>query len=130
VNELAAAEIFALTPVILPDGDRDGIPNVLLEAMAAGLPVVASAVSGIPEVVADGLNGRLVPEGDIEAVAAVLAELISDGPQRDRLGAEGQRRVEGECGWQQAIVPLATLFRRVLAVPETNAAGELEAEVA
>ncbi len=55
------ATLFALACRVADDGDRDGIPNVLVEAMAAGLPVVATAISGIPELVHDGENGLLVP---------------------------------------------------------------------
>ena len=114
IDELAEAQVFALTPVVLADGDRDGIPNVLLEAMAAGLPVVATAVSGIPEVVVDGVNGRLVPEHRPDLTAEVLAELLGDAVQRDRLGAAGQQAARSGWGWEQAIVPLRELLAATL----------------
>jgi glycosyltransferase involved in cell wall biosynthesis len=72
------ADVFALACRITPDGDRDGIPNVMVEAMAAGLPVVSTAVSGIPELVVDGHNGLLVPPDDAEALADALARISKD----------------------------------------------------
>jgi glycosyltransferase involved in cell wall biosynthesis len=110
VCELAAAEVFALAPVVLADGDRDGIPNVLLEAMAVGLPVVASAVSGIPEVVVDGVSGRLVPERRPDRLAEVLAELLASPEERVRLGAAGRERALNEWRWDQTIAPLYDLL--------------------
>jgi glycosyltransferase involved in cell wall biosynthesis len=113
--ELAAAEVFALSPVVLPNGDRDGIPNVLLEAMAAGVPVVASAVSGIPEAIADGVNGRLVAPGRPDLLADVLTELLSDPAQRARLAGAGRRFVSAEWSWSAAVLPLRELLDDALA---------------
>jgi glycosyltransferase involved in cell wall biosynthesis len=120
--ELARAELFALAPVIMPDGDRDGIPNVLLEAMAAGLPVVASAVSGIPEVVTDGLNGRLVSPGRSDLLADALADLLADPAARARLGAVGQSFVRENCSWFQAVLPLRQLLSDALGQPGNRVA--------
>jgi glycosyltransferase involved in cell wall biosynthesis len=108
--ELAAAEVFALTPMVMPDGDRDGIPNVVLEAMAAGVPVIASAISGIPEVIEDGVNGRLVAPRNPSLLADALTELLCDAPQRDRLAAAARRLVDEECAWSRAVVPLRELL--------------------
>jgi glycosyltransferase involved in cell wall biosynthesis len=114
IVELTAAEIFALTPVVLPDGDRDGIPNVLLEAMAVGVPVVASAVSGIPEVVVDGVTGRLVPERSPDHVAAVLHELLADRSAREELAAAGRQHVFAQSRWEQVVIPIRDLLREQL----------------
>jgi glycosyltransferase involved in cell wall biosynthesis len=113
--ELAAAEVFALTPMVMPDGDRDGIPNVVLEAMAAGVPVLASAVSGIPEMIQDGVNGRLVAPRSPGLVADVLAELLGDASQRARLAAAARRFVDEECAWSRAVAPLRDLLGDALA---------------
>ncbi len=116
IEQLAAAEIFALSPVVLPNGDRDGIPNVVLEAMAAGLPVVATAVSGIPEVITDSETGRLVPPRRADLLADALAELLADPATRDRLGAAGQRYVREHATWPGVIPPLLALLTGELAL--------------
>jgi glycosyltransferase involved in cell wall biosynthesis len=85
---LRTAAVFALPCVALQDGRRhDGLPVALLEAMASGLAVVATPVGGIPEVVAHGTNGWLVPPGDGASLAGALAALLADGSMRARLGA-------------------------------------------
>jgi colanic acid/amylovoran biosynthesis glycosyltransferase len=84
---LRQAAIFTL-PCIYPlDGTVDGIPVVLMEAMATGLPVVSTAVSGIPELVRHELDGLLVPEKDFEALADALSRLLGDPALAQRLGA-------------------------------------------
>ncbi len=87
---LAGAGVFALACRVAADGDRDGIPNVLVEAMAAGVPVVSTAVSGIPELVSDGVNGLLVAPEDPDALAAALQRLATDDALRRRLGGAGR----------------------------------------
>ncbi len=80
------ADLFVQSSVVLPDGDRDGIPNSLLEAMASGLAVVASSVAGIPEILTDGRTGLLVPPGDAGALAGALGRLAHDATLRASLG--------------------------------------------
>ena len=84
------ADIFALPPRITEDGDRDGIPNVIVEAMATGLPVVSTAVSGIPELVKHDVTGLLVPPNDPGALAAALQRLLAD-PRHAMLLAHAAR---------------------------------------
>ena len=76
IEAYAGAAVYVQPSRIAADGDRDGIPNVLLEAMAMGLPVVASNVSGIPELVGDGLNGLLVEPDDPPALADAITRLL------------------------------------------------------
>jgi glycosyltransferase involved in cell wall biosynthesis len=83
-------------------GDRDGLPNVVLEAMASGRPVVASAIAAIPSAIEDGDSGLLVPPGDAAALADAVARVASDRALLERMGAAGrlvvERRFElGEC---------------------------------
>jgi glycosyltransferase involved in cell wall biosynthesis len=115
--ELAAAELFALSPVVMPDGDRDGIPNVLLEAMAAGVPVVVSAVSGIPELLTDEINARMVAQGRPDLLAGALAALLSDAEQRSRLATAGRELILANWSWPSAVLPLRELLVDTLTAP-------------
>jgi glycosyltransferase involved in cell wall biosynthesis len=96
VAALGRTDVFALTPRVTDDGDRDGIPNVLVEAMACALPVVTTDVGGVPELVDDGATGLVVPSGSPERVADALAALLASAELRRRLGAAARRRVEDD----------------------------------
>lgn len=87
---LATATLFALPCRIARDGNRDGLPTVLLEALASGLPCVTTTVTGNPEIVRDGVEGRLVPPDDPAALAAALGDLLLDPEARARM-AEAAR---------------------------------------
>ncbi len=91
--EVAAADVIAQPSVVLASGKTDGIPVALMEALAAERAVVASAVSGIPELVRDGETGLLVPAEDAEALAEALARLAADPQLRVRLGRAGRALV-------------------------------------
>jgi glycosyltransferase involved in cell wall biosynthesis len=92
----ARATAFVAPYVVLASGDKDGIPTSVVEAMAAGLPIVASDVGAIGEVVVDGQEGLLVPPGDPAALAAALRRLLADGGLAARLGAAAARRFDAE----------------------------------
>lgn len=92
-HELQAADLAILPCVVAADGERDGMPIFLTEAMALGVPVMATPVSGIPEVVRDGDTGYLVPPGDHEALAARLAEVLADRDGRARVAARGRDEI-------------------------------------
>jgi glycosyltransferase involved in cell wall biosynthesis len=89
------ATAFVLPCVVTEDGDRDGIPNVILEAMASSLPVISTGVSGIPEVIRAGETGWSVPERDPSAIAAALEQVIRD-PDEALARAERARRLVAE----------------------------------
>jgi glycosyltransferase involved in cell wall biosynthesis len=72
----------------------EGMSNTILEAMAAGRPVVATAVGGNPELVTEGVTGFLVPAGEAEPMAARIETLLADAPLRRRMGAAGRSRIE------------------------------------
>ena len=106
------AEIFALPCQVAQDGDRDGIPNVLMEAMACRLPVVTTGVSGIPELVQHDHNGLLVPPQDPEALALALAHLLDSPAVRQHLGQAGRRTIEEQFSSSHASHRLKALFRK------------------
>jgi len=89
---MARAQAFALPCLVGEDGNRDALPTVLLEAQAAGLPVVSTPVTGIPEILDEGRAGLLVPERDAEATAAAIERLLADADLRTRLAAAGRAR--------------------------------------
>ena len=90
---LARAAVFVMPSVRTPGGNQDGIPVALMEAMASGAAVVATTVSGIPELVVDGENGLLVPPDDPRALADAIARLLGDAALRRRLGAAARETV-------------------------------------
>lgn len=90
------ADLFALAPRITEDGDRDGIPNVIAEAMAIGVPIVSTSVSGIPELVRDGETGRLVPPRDPDSLARAMEAVLADPETARGLARAGRERLEGE----------------------------------
>jgi glycosyltransferase involved in cell wall biosynthesis len=93
---LAAADVYAQPS--LPDLG-EAMPRTILEAMASGLPIVATAVAGIPGVVEDGRNGLLVPARDADALSAAIVRLAEDGALRARLGAQARRDAEERYEW-------------------------------
>jgi glycosyltransferase involved in cell wall biosynthesis len=87
------AEVFALASRVAPDGDRDGLPNVLMEALSQEVAVVATRVSAIPELIEDGVHGLLVPPDDPDVFAAALDRVITEPRLRRRLARAGCARV-------------------------------------
>src|SRR6185369_6283175 len=110
-TEYRRASAFCLPCRILDNGDRDGIPNVLAEAMAAGTPVVTTPISGIPEIVRDGVNGLLVAPDDPDAVV----RLREDGDLARRISGEARATVARELDGERLAGTLQTLFREVIA---------------
>lgn len=104
------ADLFVLPCVIEKDGNRDVIPNAIIEAMALELPVVASNLVGIPEMIDDGVHGLLVPPGDAGAVADAIARLMADPPRAARIGRNARRRVEQRFDIDRNVEVLAGLF--------------------
>ena len=93
---MAGACAFAAPCVVGEDGNRDGLPTVLLEAMALGTPCVSTGVTGIPEIIRDGETGLLVPQHDPEALAAALERLLTSPRLAAGLAANARRLIEEE----------------------------------
>ena len=110
LEELRAADLFVLSSKIGKDGDRDGLPNVLMEAGSQALPLLATRLSGIPELIEDGQTGLLVEPGDIEGLSRSLARLIQDPRLRFELGAAAARRVKETFSLSGNIAGIATRF--------------------
>lgn len=106
------ADVFVLPSVIAVDGQMDGIPISLMEAMAAGKPVVASAISGIPELVRNGAHGILVDAAYAERLAEAIRILLADGAMRQRLGAAGREAVRNGFDIRENARKLVALFDR------------------
>jgi glycosyltransferase involved in cell wall biosynthesis len=104
------ADIFALTPCVTADGDRDGVPNVIVEAMACGLPVLTTDAGGVTEVVQHGINGLVAAPHDVETLTRHLTELVTDLTRRRALGNAGRRMVEERFGVRSAAHQLSRIF--------------------
>lgn len=94
IRVMARSEAAVLPCVVTDTGDRDGLPTVLLEAMACALPVVTTTVSGGPEIVEDGITGKLCPPGDANALADALEDVLSNSKRAQAMGAAGRLRAE------------------------------------
>lgn len=92
---VASADLFVLASRTASDGDMDGIPVVLMEAMALRVPVISTLHSGIPELIQDRVNGTLVPEGDARALAGAIAEFVRDPVTSQRLCDAAYDRIAG-----------------------------------
>lgn len=106
-----AADVFVLGCRIARNGDRDGIPNVLAEAMAMGVPVVSTTVSGVPELVENERTGLLVEPEDPKAMAEAISRLLGDDKLRRRLVEAGRERVAEIFDNQELIMRLAEVYR-------------------
>jgi colanic acid/amylovoran biosynthesis glycosyltransferase len=107
---LYTASVFALPSIVTPEGNMDGIPVALMEAMASGLPAVSTRVSGIPELVRDGSSGRLVAAGDAAALAGALSELLARPTLRIEFARAARRGVEESFDASRESARLHALF--------------------
>jgi glycosyltransferase involved in cell wall biosynthesis len=108
---LAAAQIFVLS------SRSEAFPRSILEAMRAGLPVVASDVGGVREAVTDGHNGYVVPKQSTESLTAALGRLIGDAGERERMGANGRRRFEEQFTFGRMLTETVSLYQEVAGMP-------------
>ena len=106
------ADIFALACRVTADGDRDGLPNVLVEASSQRLACISTNISGVPELLDDGDNGLVVPPEDPAALAAALERAMRDPALRQRLGTAAEQKVRTRFDYHSSIRELAGLFER------------------
>lgn len=107
-----AADLFVLACRIGGDGDRDGLPNVLVEASSQRLACISSGISGVPELIGDGDNGLIVPPEDAAALAAAIERAIRDPALRARLGAAAEQRVRTAFDYHASVRQLTELFEQ------------------
>ena len=106
-------DIFVLPSIILPSGETEGLGTVLLEAMAARIPVIGSAVGGIPDIIRDGDNGFLVPQRTPEAIARAVERIAADEGLRERLTESALRDVKARFSWEVIARQFEQLFIEV-----------------
>jgi glycosyltransferase involved in cell wall biosynthesis len=104
------ADLFVLPSRVAANGDRDGLPNVLVEAQSQSLACLSTTVAGVMELIEDGRNGVLVPPDDPDALAGALAGLIAEPERRARLGRAGLTHVQERLDSRQATAALMRLF--------------------
>jgi glycosyltransferase involved in cell wall biosynthesis len=111
IDAYRIADIFVLPCVVGADGSNDIIPNVILEAMAMGVPVVATRLTAIPELIEDGESGLLVPPNDAAALADAIERLIVDKSLRERLVANARAQVAERFDVTKNVRHYAELFQ-------------------
>ncbi|MCK7593988.1 glycosyltransferase family 4 protein [Pseudomarimonas salicorniae] len=112
---LSRVAIFVMPSVLTPEGNQDGIPVALMEAMASGAAVIGTTVSGLPELITHEVDGLLVPPDNAGALAEAIARLLGDPALRRRLGEAARRRIEREFDAGIEAGRLLDHFRAVLA---------------
>lgn len=110
IEALRAAELFVLPSRPGADGDRDGLPNVIMEAATQALAIISTDFAGVPEFVEDDVNGLLVPPRDVAALAERIAALIADPQRRAKLGAAAHERIRTGFSFEAGIDRLAGLL--------------------
>ena len=127
-----SSDVFILPCRIADDGDRDGLPNVLVEAQSQRLACISTPISGIPELIVDGETGTLVPSENAAALAAAIAALSRDPERRRRLATAGEARVRAAFDMHAGLTQLAALFPSDLqaTAPGVGATGSAPREAA
>lgn len=109
---MAEATLFVLPSIVAPDGQMEGIPVALMEALASGRAVVSTALSGIPELVENGISGLLVPPGDAAAFAEAIRTLLADRDRARAMGLRGRETVRAEFDLRECVRQLVPLLAK------------------
>ncbi|KAB1070306.1 glycosyltransferase family 4 protein [Methylobacterium planeticum] len=110
IAAMREADLFVLPTKRAPTGDRDGLPNVLMEAASQGLPILATDFAGTPELIRNGTDGLLVPPGDVSALAAAITRLAGDPEERARLARSAYARLTQDFTVDRGIDVMAARF--------------------
>lgn len=127
-SRMQRAAVFALPCVVAADGDRDGLPTVLLEALASGLPAVTTNVAGTPEIITDDVTGRLVEPSSSGRLAEALASILTRPALAERYGREGRAKAERDFDITTNVGALHDLFARYTERFDRRASATLAAE--
>ncbi len=114
IQQYQASDLFVLPCRIAKSGDRDGLPNVIVEAQSQGVMVISTPISGVPELITDGINGMLVPPDDVDALAAALEHAIKNPLLRRSMGGAGAEIVHSKFEHNASMEPLAEYLRASL----------------
>jgi glycosyltransferase involved in cell wall biosynthesis len=113
-EKLSKSDVFVLASVVVDEGGRDGIPVAIMEALAMGIPTVSTNVSGIPELVKDGVSGLLVPQKNIKALADALTTLAENETLRRDFAEHGRLVIEEDYDIDKNAAKLLDLFTKVI----------------
>jgi glycosyltransferase involved in cell wall biosynthesis len=130
VSRAELCELYKRAAVVVLASSHEGLPNVVLEAMAHGKTVVATPVGGIPSMIEDGVTGLLVPVGDAKALRAAIERALSDELLRARLGKAARERVEERCSWARVTDEVLAIYGAAVPVtdePDRPALGVVKA---
>ncbi|MBU1616093.1 glycosyltransferase, partial [bacterium] len=97
----------------------EGLPRAIMEAMSASLPVVATDVGGVSELVQDGVTGILVPPGDGEAMASGIRRLLQDPDLRERMGASGLKKIRQEFSFERMVEQMEEIYAQLALTPDS-----------
>jgi colanic acid/amylovoran biosynthesis glycosyltransferase len=111
---LETAHVYVHPSRTTKDGNREGVPNAMLEAMATGLPTIATIHGGIPEAIQSGVNGLLVPENDADALSDAIRQILSDAGLRQRLGSEAADAVRREFSSEAQVASLLGHYKSLM----------------
>jgi serine/alanine adding enzyme len=121
-NVYAAADVFALSST------SEGLPNSLLEAMACGVPIVATAVGAVPNVIIDEVNGLLIQSGDAAPLTLALSRLLSNEALQDQFAAAGRQTIEEQYSFERRMQKVAAVYDGLLAGDDSSARGSRSPE--
>ena len=127
IAAMREADLFVLPTKPAPTGDRDGLPNVLMEAASQGLPIVATDFAGTPELIRNGTDGILVPPGDVSALAEAMARLAGDPEARRRLADSAYRRLSRDFTVERGIALMAARFGQAVGQDPSGMRPEIPA---